>query len=51
MKFKRVGERRKLYKVLISRTEGNMPLLKTFCRWNDNIKMNCNPNACCSAEG
>jgi hypothetical protein len=33
------GERRWVYKVLMGKPEGNRPLGRPRCRWEDNIKM------------
>jgi hypothetical protein len=33
------GERRDVYRVLVGRLEGKIPLGRPRCRWEDNIKM------------
>jgi hypothetical protein len=35
----RMGEGRKLYKVLVGKPEGNRPLGRPRCRWEDVIRM------------
>jgi hypothetical protein len=35
----RVGEKRKLYKVLVGTPEGRRPLERPRCRWEDGIRM------------
>jgi len=40
----RVVEMRKLYKVLIGKPEGNRPLVRSRCRWDDNIRMDLRDN-------
>jgi len=34
-----MGERRGMYRVLVGKPEGKIPLGRPRCRWNDNIKM------------
>jgi hypothetical protein len=34
-----MGEERKLYKVLVEKPEGNRPLGRPRCRWEDGIRM------------
>ena len=36
----RMGERRRVYRVLVGKPEGKRPLGKPRCIWDDNIKMN-----------
>jgi hypothetical protein len=36
----RMGEERKLYKVLAGKPEGKRPLRRPKCRWEDGIRMN-----------
>jgi len=35
----RMAERRGIYRVLVGKPEGKIPLGKPRCRWEDNIKM------------
>ena len=35
----RMGERRDVYRVLVGKPEGKVPLGRTWRRWEDNIKM------------
>jgi hypothetical protein len=35
----RMGEGRGVYRVLVGRPEGKRPLVRTMCRWEDNIKL------------
>jgi hypothetical protein len=35
----RIGEERKLYKVLVGKPEGRRPLGKPRCRWENGIRM------------
>jgi hypothetical protein len=35
-----MGEERKVYKVLVGKTEGKRPLKRMRCRWEDGIRMN-----------
>jgi len=34
-----MGERRGAYRVLVGKPEGKRPLVRTRCRWEDNVKM------------
>jgi len=34
-----MGERRVVYRVMVGTPEGNRPLGRPRCRWEDNIKM------------
>jgi hypothetical protein len=34
-----MGEERKVYKVLVGKTEGKRPLRRPRCRWEDGIRM------------
>jgi len=34
-----MGKRRGVYRVLVGKPEGNRPLRRPRCRWEDNIKM------------
>ena len=34
-----MGERRSIYRVVVGKSEGNRPLGRPRCRWEDNIKM------------
>jgi hypothetical protein len=34
-----MGEERKVYKVLVGKPEGNIPLGRPRCRWEDRIRM------------
>jgi len=34
-----MGERRGIYRVVVGKSEGNRPLGRPRCRWEDNIKM------------
>jgi hypothetical protein len=34
-----IGEKRNAYKILVGKTEGNTPLGRIICMWEDNIKM------------
>ena len=42
----RVGARRGVYRVLVRKPEGNKPLGKPRCRWEDNIKMDLHEVGC-----
>jgi hypothetical protein len=35
----RMGEKRKVYRLLVGKPEGKRPLERPRCRWMDNIKM------------
>jgi hypothetical protein len=35
-----MGQGRGVYRVLVGRPEGKIPLARPRCRWEDNIKMN-----------
>jgi hypothetical protein len=35
----RMGEQRKVYKVLVGKSEGKRPLERPTCRWEDGIRM------------
>jgi hypothetical protein len=35
----RMGEKRKVYRLLVGKPEGNRPLGRPRCRWMDNIRM------------
>jgi hypothetical protein len=35
----RMGERRRIYRLLVGKPEGKRPLRKPTCGWEDNIKM------------
>jgi hypothetical protein len=35
----RMGDGRGVYRVLVGRPEGKRPLVRSRCRWEDNIKM------------
>jgi hypothetical protein len=37
----RMGEVRKLYKVLVGKPEGKRPLGRPRCRWEDGIRIDC----------
>jgi hypothetical protein len=37
----RMGEGTGVYRVLVGRPEGKRPLGRPWCRWEDNIKMEC----------
>jgi hypothetical protein len=34
-----MGEKRKMYKVLVGKPEGKIPLVRPRCRWEDGIRM------------
>jgi len=34
-----MGERRGVYRVLVRKPEGKRPLVRPWCRWEDNIKL------------
>jgi hypothetical protein len=34
-----MGERRKVYRILVGKPEGKAPLGRPWCRWEDGIKM------------
>jgi len=34
-----MGGRRGAYRVMVGKPEGKRPLVRTRCRWEDNIKM------------
>ena len=34
------GQIRSVYRILMGKPEGKRPLVRTRCRWEDNIKMN-----------
>ena len=36
----RMGERRGAYRILVRKSEWNRPLARSWCRWEDNIKIN-----------
>jgi len=42
----RMDERRAIYRVLVGKPEGNRPLWKPRCRWEDNIKMDLQAVGC-----
>ena len=42
----RMGERRGVYSVLVEKSEGNRPLGRPRCRWEDNIKMDVQEVGC-----
>jgi hypothetical protein len=41
-----LGEGRGVYRVLVRKSEGNRPLGRPRCRWEDNIKMNLQEVGC-----
>jgi hypothetical protein len=41
-----MGERRGVYSVLVEKSEGNRPLGRPRCRWEDNIKMDVQEVGC-----
>jgi len=41
-----MGERRKVYRVLVGKPEGKRPLGRPRLRWEDNIKMELNEVSC-----
>jgi len=42
----RMGEGRGVYRVLVVKPEGNRPLGRPRCRWEDNIKMDLQEMGC-----
>jgi len=42
----RIGEGRGVYRVLIGKPEGKIPLGRPGCRWKDNIKMDLQEMGC-----
>jgi len=42
----RTGKRRGVYRVLVGKPEGKMPLGRPRCRWDDNIKMDLQEVGC-----
>jgi hypothetical protein len=40
----RVGEERKVYRVLVGKPEGKRPLRRPRCRWEDGIRMDLGEN-------
>jgi len=43
---KSYGEKRGVYRVLLGKPEGKGPLLRPWCRWEDNIKMDLQEVGC-----
>jgi hypothetical protein len=41
-----MGEGRGMYRVLVGKPEGNRPLGRPSCRWEDNIKMDLQEVGC-----
>ena len=41
-----MGERRGLYRILVGKPEGNRPLGRPRCRWEDDIKMDLQEVGC-----
>ena len=41
-----MGDRRGVYRVLVGKPEGERPLGRPRCRWEDNIKMNIQEVGC-----
>jgi hypothetical protein len=35
-----IGQKRKVYRILVGKLDGRIPLGRPRCRWVDNIKMN-----------
>ena len=46
----RMGETRGVYRVLVGEPEGNRPLGRPSCRWEDNIKMDLQEVGCWSMD-
>ena len=42
----RMGDRRVVYRVLVGKPKGKIPLGRSRCRWEDNIKMNLREVGC-----
>jgi hypothetical protein len=42
----RIGERRGVYRVLVGKPEGKIPVRRTRHRWEDNIKMDLQEVGC-----
>jgi hypothetical protein len=45
-----MGEDRKVYRVLVEKPEGNRPLGRPMCRWEDGMRMDLRENGWWSAE-
>jgi len=41
-----MGDRRRVYRVLVGKPEGMRPLGRPRCRWKDNIKMDLDEAGC-----
>ena len=46
MQIASMGERRGLYRVLVGKPEGQRPLGRPRCRWEDNIKIDLQEVGC-----
>jgi hypothetical protein len=46
----RMGEERKVYKVLVGKPEGKRPRERTRCRWEDGIRIDVRKIVCRSVE-
>jgi hypothetical protein len=46
----RMGESRGVYSVLVGKPEGNRPLGRRGCRWEDNIKMDLQERGCVGVD-